>query len=352
MDLEREYAVYFSEFFDTVKEEFARSTGFKKDDELSSAESAFRDALSTSPWPVKVARLRIDSKKHERAKSRVYHMIAYDFSGFRESSVKYYGRIDLDEIENHKDILDGFSLDMRGIEGLKGFKLNGYGDPDCWYWVWVVPYDILEKRKEYAADFMHSFWMNFGHKILEKFERKTDYNSKYGLKSDPVLPLAELLKKDKTFSGFVKLDSSGKKQEITIEDLQKSVSGIQLIPNVPEGVKKVFNAAKRLLIFGYFDYYFFTISQHYAFLALESALRNRHSEIYGKPEKFISLDKIIKELVKKGIIPKGEARIYDAGRYLRNSLSHLTSPAIMTPDSALLERVAYQINQVYDERPA
>ena len=349
MDLEMEYTTYFSEFFENVKEEFRKLTGFKEADELSSGELAFRDAIRSLPCPVSVVRLIIDVKKYKEAKNNAYHLIIYDFSNFGESSVEYCGKIDLDEIEKYIELLKDFNLDQQKIKELKSFKLAGYGDPECWFWIWIIPYDILEKPEEYARDFMHSFWITFGHKILQKFERRINYNSKYGLKSDPVLPLSELLKKDKIFSSFVKVDKSGEPREITIEDLQRSVCGIQLIPNVPEGVKKVFNAAKRLHIFGYFEYYFFTISQHYAFLALESALRNRCSEIYGKPKKFIRLDVIIKKLVEKGIIPKGEVKIYDAGRYLRNSLSHLTNPSVMTPSSTLLERVAYQINQIYDK---
>jgi len=348
MDLEEEYSTYFSEFFENVKEEYRKSIGFKEANELSSGELAFRDAINSLPCPVSVVRLIIDVKKYKEAKNNVYHLIAYEFSNFGESSIRYYGEIDLDEIEEYNELLKDFNLDQQETKELKSFKLAGYGDPECWYWVWVIPYDILEKPEKYVRDFMQSFGITFEHKILQKFERRIDYNSKYGLKSDPVLPLSELLKKDKIFSSFVKVDKSGEPREITINDLQESICGIQLIPNVPEGVKKVFNAAKRLHIFGYFEYYFFTISQHYAFLALESALRKRYSEIYGKPKKFIRLDVIIKKLVEKGIIPKGEAKIYDAGRYLRNSLSHLTNLSVMTPSSTLFERVAYQINQIYD----
>ena len=206
------------------------------------------------------------------------------------------------------------------IKELRSFKLNGYGDLERWFWVWVLPYDILEKRNEYIADFICWFSLTFGSKIWERFERKIDYNSKYGLKSDAVLPFDEFLKKDETFRSFVKLDRSGIKHEITVEDLQKSVSDIQLVPNVPEGVMRVFNAAKRLYIFGYFYYYFFTISKHYAFLALESALRNRNSEIFGKPKNFKSLNMIIEELVRNGTITQAEAKIYDSGRYIRNCL--------------------------------
>ena len=348
MDLEKEYSTYFSEFFENVKEEYMESIGFKEADELSSGELAFRDAITSLPCPVKVVRLKIDTKKYKDAENEVYHLIAYDFSNFGESSVRYYGEIDLDEIEKYVELLKDFNLAEQEIEALRGFKSMGYSDPNCWYWVRIIPYDILENPKEYVRDFINSFWMIFGDKILQKFERKIDYNSKYGLKSDPALPLSELLKKDKIFSSFVNVDRYGRSREITLEDLQRSICDIQLIPSVPKEVKKVFDAAKKLYTFGYFEYYFFTISQHYAFLALESALRNRYSEIYGKPNKFIGLNTIIEKLVDKGIIPKGEVKIYDAGRYLRNSLSHLTDPSTMTPSSSILERVAYQINQIYD----
>jgi len=138
---------------------------------------------------------------------------------------------------------------------------------------------------------------------------------------------------------------------ITIDSLQKNICDIQLIPSVPEEVKKVFNAAKRLYIFGYFEYYFFTISGHYAYLALESALRNRYIEVCGEPnpKKFVSLDIVIKKLVKKGIIRKGEADIYDAGRRIRNFSSHLTNPSINAPNSGNLNSVARDINQIYDK---
>ena len=348
MDLEREYTTYFSEFFENAKEKFRTSTGLKEADELSSGELAFRDAISSLPCPVSVIRLKINLKKYNKAKNDVYNLITYDFSNFGESSIKYYGEIDLDEIEKYRELLKEFNLDQQKIKELKSFKLLGYGDPDCWYWVWIIPYDILENPEEYARDFIDSFWMTFGDKILQKFERKIDYNSKYGLKSDAILPLSEILKKDKKFSSFVKVDEYARHHEITIEDLQKSICGIQLIPDVPEEVKNVFKAAKRLHIFGYFEYYFFTVSQHYAFLALESALRNRYNEMHGKPKKFIGLNTIIEKLVEKKIIPKGEAKIYEAGKYLRNSLSHLTNPSIMMPSSTTLERVAYQINQISD----
>jgi hypothetical protein len=95
MDLEREYTTYFSEFFENAKEKFRTSTGLKEADELSSGELAFRDAISSLPCPVSVIRLKINLKKYNKAKNDVYNLITYDFSNFGESSVKYYGELDL-----------------------------------------------------------------------------------------------------------------------------------------------------------------------------------------------------------------------------------------------------------------
>ena len=100
-DLEREYTTYFSEFFENVKEPFRKSVGLKEADELSSGELAFRDAISSLPCPVSIIRLKIDTTKHEKAENNVYHLIAYDFLNSGDSSVKYYGEIDLDEIEKY-----------------------------------------------------------------------------------------------------------------------------------------------------------------------------------------------------------------------------------------------------------
>lgn len=345
-NLEREYAIYFSEFFKTVKEEYLKSIGFKEADELPSGELALRDAICSLPCPVSIVRLKINIKMYKNAKNEVYHLIKYDLSNFGDSSVQYYGEINLDEIEEYTELLEDFNLDQQKIEAIKSFNVQSYGDD--WYWVWIISYDILEKPEEHAKEFIYWFWTTSENNILQKFEKKTDYNSKYGLKSDPVLPLSELLKKDEIFSMFAKVDEFGGPHEITLVDLQKNVCDIQLIPAVPKEVKEVFDSAKKLYIFGYFKYYFFTISQHYAFLALESALRNKYNEIYGRSKKFINLNKIIKKLIEKGIIPKGEEKIYDAGKDLRNTLSHLTNPSIMYPSSIVLERVAYQINQLYD----
>ena len=51
---------------------------------------------------------------------------------------------------------------------------------------------------------------------------------------------------------------------------------------MPEEVKRIFKAAKDLYVFGYFRWYFFTISTHYAHLAIESAIRHRYTQYLGE----------------------------------------------------------------------
>ncbi len=345
------YSEYFIEFFEDVKEEFRRATGYRETEELSSGELAFKAAVNSLPCPVKVLRVKVDLKKYEKAEDSIYHLIGYDFSSFGNPKVEFYGEINLDRIGKYSALLkEHFDLYGEREKDLKNFVLRGYGDYDHWQWFQVIPYDIINKRKDYIHDFLFLLQTTFMDKILDKFEKKVNYVSKYALKSDPILSQSEIIEKDKMLNYWIKKNKSGRTSELTIEDFQNHICGIQLIPNVPEGVKKVFNAAKKLYIFGYFEYFFFTVSLHYGLLSLESALRNKFSSIYGEPKKFVNLDEIIKKLVEKGIIPKGEASIYDAGRELRNSLSHLTSLSVMLPSSRTLYRIAYQINQIYDEK--
>ncbi|MCK4521796.1 MAG: hypothetical protein KAU20_04430 [Nanoarchaeota archaeon] len=158
-----------------------------------------------------------------------------------------------------------------------------------------------------------------------------------------------ILKKDKFFDAFVKIDKEGKSKSVELEDLQQHISTIVLNSKIPKEVKRVFNGAKDLYLFGYFRYYFFTISNHYTLLSLESALRNRCNQLFGKSKKFLSLNEVIKKLVDNKIIKKEDVFIYDISRELRNSFSHLTSPPVVVPAMALstLEKVKENIEKLF-----
>lgn len=157
-----------------------------------------------------------------------------------------------------------------------------------------------------------------------------------------------ILKKDKLCE-FVKIDEDGKPKSMEFEDLQQHISTIILDSKIPEEVKRVFNGAKDLYLFGYFCYYFFTISNHYALLSLESALRNKYNQLFRKSKTSVPLKEVIIKLTKKGIIKKEDESIYDISRELRNYFSHLTSPPVIVPAMALstLERVKECIDRLF-----
>ena len=152
------------------------------------------------------------------------------------------------------------------------------------------------------------------------------------------------LKRDETFNHFKKI-VNGKPEPINLEDLHFSMSGISLNQNVPEDTQDVFEIARQLYIFGYFNYKLFTVSQHYGLLALESALGNKYKILFGKEG--TNLKRIIDRLVGVNIISKSEKPCYEAGRDLRNSLSHLTKRKIHTPSATMLVRLAELINKLY-----
>lgn len=208
-----------------------------------------------------------------------------------------------------------------------------------------------------------------------------NYNKIFNLVPDPILSLDELLESDShEFFNF------------TLSAIQEAVSTIQLISKVPDNVKHAFKLAKDLFVFGYFRYGFFTISQHYAFLALEAAIKTRYSSSLGNvvvlrsnknseliheiknPSFYLIEDfcwngkklgwdvhkllvnnepfpyngkKLTRWLVDQKIIPEGKKEMYDAGLYLRNSLSHLERISIHTPSATILQRIAEQINHLF-----
>jgi len=200
--------------------------------------------------------------------------------------------------------------------------------------------------------------------------------------------MQKLLEKDQRARGFVKYDDGLK--ERTIEDWQRDVSNINVIPDVSEAVKRLFDNAKDLYVFGYFRYNFFTISTHYALLALESAIRNRYYQslggtvtlsnarggsirmahpshqrilafcrarknwhpdsVYIGDEKFAYRpNELLKWLEENDIITIWERKMCRMCLDSRNYLSHPTFSPIHLPGSAAttIRRVAELINKMY-----
>ena len=157
---------------------------------------------------------------------------------------------------------------------------------------------------------------------------------------------------DDRLKGFVRDDGSGGFRPLEPADLLEDVKDIQLGPTVPQEVHFVLDVAKKLYIAAYFNYEFFTVANHYAFLAVEAAALHRHDTVTsGDRIQHVSLKKALEGLVQEQIIPESQADIFDAVRRLRNDLSHLKEHLLTRPGAGGLERAAELINSLFSPVP-
>jgi hypothetical protein len=88
-----------------------------------------------------------------------------------------------------------------------------------------------------------------------------------------IVPFEKLIQVDPTNLVFgAKLDTDG---------LQELLRNSRLSPEVPDDVRKQFEVARKLFVYGYFVYDFYTQASLVSILAVESALIRRFTDYYG-----------------------------------------------------------------------
>ena len=394
MNTRNEWVNFFKNAFERVKEMFKEAYQFEDEEEISPGLLALRDAVFSLPCAVKILELEVDTTKCEHIEDDVCQIVTYNFSKLGKVSVEYFGIIKADEREKLRDVFyEKLGLDKKDAtefaESLcRDFRTTGIyypNKPDCY--LQFTFFNIRKKPEKYIRELFSILTLPGYSPFVEKFKKEEpDWNALYCLEEDPILPFSKIVQEDPILEGFVGF--------ATIEKVQKMISDIQLIPTVPEDVKRVFNRAKDLFVYGYFKYSFFTISEHYSFLALESAIRHRYIKSLGakviltdrKKRLYFEMSspsyeriwefcirnkkagwsahrllvngepfpyktrKILDWLVDKKILTKWERKQYDAGIFLRNSLSHLEHASIIMPNSEILRRVAENINKLFHEK--
>ena len=129
----------------------------------------------------------------------------------------------------------------------------------------------------------------------------TDFNSKYGLAPEPVLDDVDVLSPDFLSSMLVRVDTG---LMPSLNDVQNAIAQILLIPQVPESVTGTFRIAKRLYLFGRFEYGFYTVSQHYAFLAMEAAILCRWTVSLPNPVT-VQFNGLTQQMTKRRMLSNG-----------------------------------------------
>jgi len=267
-DKAREWLTFFEEVFREARRIIHEQYKVEEDGSGSPQVLAIRKAIEGWPCPIRIAEIKVDTEKHNHIKDKVSQILRYDFSEMGEGGVEYPGLVDARDIEKLRELLvKRFNLRENWFDEFrKEFITTGWSDDEMSFVSQFPSYDIKGNLSRFVWDFIFIF-RKFGG-VFEKYRKVTDWNSKYNLKPDPILPLSELTRTDTNL-------------RLSIEELQKDVCDIQLIPAVHEDVKRVFQHAKDLYIYGFFRYIFFTIAQHYAYLALESAVKNRYYQFFG-----------------------------------------------------------------------
>ena len=276
MNTDNGWNEFFNEVFEALRVKFKEIHPFEEDGEVSPDVVALRDAIFKLPCLVKVLELRFDTAKFAQVKDGVGHILRYDLSRIGEMQVEDYGVIDVKNIDVLKSVLIdkfGFS-ESTVVEFVSDFKTIGWTPKRLDYYTHFTQYNIRRYFDKYLSELLQIFLYDIRIQLIQKFKRENDFNSLYNLKEDKVLPWEVFTNRDPILNALSRTP--------TVEDLQKDICDIQLIPTVPEEVKKVFKAAKDLYVFGYFRWYFFTISTHYAHLAIESAIKHKYTQYLGE----------------------------------------------------------------------
>lgn len=350
---------------------------------------ASRKLLGAFPFPTDVLLLETGSSDPQVGPFAT--AIRYDLSHPNTSSVRLHGVIPFAEMSSHTQLIEL----VLGVEPELFDDIKRWPSMFGWNGIAVshlVPYDARLDTSRYCdelADFLSDHT-----DLVDAFSTQVDFNAKYNLPSSSPKTDQELCRIDELTAFFVKI-SDGK--PASLAERHHSVANIQLIPQVPDSVKRTFDLAKRLYIYGYFEYGFFTVSLHYAHLALDAALharwsatlprsvvltcedkksRQTHQHSMAEPSHFkirnfaklsgwritaVKVDGqpfphtvkgVIADLVGQRLMTQYQRQRIEKGFVeIRNSLSHLEFAPVHQPTPDALRRIAYLINKLFDSLP-
>ena len=164
--------------------------------------------------------------------------------------------------------------------------------------------------------------------------------------------LTEILNPDVRQAALVTLDIGGWRP-MEVRDCHRPLESILVMDAVPEAVRKQFDIARDLMLYGWFVYEFYTVAVQQAYACLEFGLREACKKVNNGEnpcEKKKGLACYITWAEKNGLIPAGkyheELRLFVPA--LRNSIGHGSSTlfnyALAMPT---LEIVADLLNVVF-----
>jgi hypothetical protein len=344
---------------------------------------ALRDTLTAFPAPAEV--LFIDGPGTPDGGNSARTLVRFDMTQPRVSEVKFAASISATNLPTSRTMLEEYFGVVECMwEGIRDLALVS-----CWdklNYLYLASYDIRQEPERAAVEFAH--WISTDSKFRKLFLSKPDFNAKYGLQPDPVLSPEDLLRMDFTTG----LPSSNHLRRSSLEEFQEDVADIQPIPQVPDSVKEVIRRAKKLYVYGFFEYAFFTVAAHYTYAAMEAALRARWGASLARPttisytrngvtesatfettgyaaiERYChahgwsarkvyvngrafprTSQQLLEWLQDEGVINNYQRVMFDKAYLpLRNSHSHLEDCSTSMPEPGTMGRAVEQINILFD----
>lgn len=346
---------------------------------------ARRDAFHAFPAPANVLFIDASGLPDGSEVAPSWTLIRFDLSRPGINEVNFVGHVTAEELPSRRTMLsEQFGIEDSSLEKLSIPRLVSMWD-DMNY-VFLASHDIRTEPNEYGQEL--GKWIGLDSKFAGLFLQRNDFNAKYGLTPDPVLPASELLR---LHSDAELSPSPSPLRRFSLSELQEDVADIQLIPQVPDGVREIIWQAKQLYIYGFFEYRFFTIASHYTYAAVEAALRSRWalclpipSTLKFKDREFLTertgywdiescctaqgwkltnllvngkhfprtSDSLLSWLQHESVINDWQKwRFGDVYSKLRNLYSHMDGCSFHGGDSEALEDAVEQINILFDSVP-
>jgi hypothetical protein len=362
---------------------------FKNDGDVSPETLGLRDAFHAFPCPTEVLLVDTEGASHPRSEGRYWTLICYDLSKLGTLRVTFHNVVRLAEFSSLSPLLKtSFNLhDDDSIRSIQCLNLASIFDTEVGWFVDFSPYDVRDRIQDYARELFESLLLSVGDTLIRQFKKDIDFKTVYGLQEDPPLTTDQLLDPDPVSRMFVNALTG---EPHGIADRYSDTRGILLIPPVPESVQRTFNLAKRLYVYGCLEYGFFTISTHYAYLALEAAVHARWSASlpskatveYERQKEEInapthtsvfrlcqdlkwdvrkvrvngtqfphSSKRVLDWLVANRVLTNWQADRVRFGLRMRNTLSHLEFATVDGPRSHTLRFVAELINMMFHKLP-
>jgi hypothetical protein len=349
---------------------------------------ARRDVFGAFPAPSDVLFIDANGLSDGSQAAPSWTLVRFDLSRPGINEVNFIGRTATQELPSLRKMLtEHFGIEDSSLETLPSPRLISSWNEK--HYVFLSPHDILSQPEQYGQELGRCVGIDSN--LAAYFSKPSDFNVRYGLSPDLILSTPELLK----LNADAEMSPSSPRR-LSLQQLQENISDIQLIPQVTDSVKEVINRAKKLYVYGFFEYGFFTVSQHYAYAALEAALHARWSQSLPRPSKLkyqknkttsteVFTERTahveIKEYCRtqnwkvQKVLVNGRFFPYTAGMLLgwlrqdksitewqeyifdksylplRNSMSHMEQCSTWMSDSGVLRRAVEAINVLFDSLP-